>query len=165
LSTPDRGAALELLSREGLLLDERRWDEWLALYCDDAVFWAPTWRNESELCENPERELSLIYCSRKSALEDRIVRLHSGQSAASTPLPRTAHSISNVVCDVQTETEIEFSASWTTHVFFPHRQNQHVFFGRSRHCLRAVGDEWKIARKTVVLVNDYIPSMLDLYFF
>lgn len=158
------GAGRDLLCREGLLLDERRWEDWLALYTDDAVFWAPTWRNESELCEHPESELSLIYCAKKSVLADRIARLQSGQSAASTPLPRTSHAITNIVLNRGDEREAHYAASWTTHVFFPVRQTQQVFFGRCEHRLRAVDGVWRIAFKKVVLVDDYIPAMLDFYF-
>jgi len=33
-----------VIHREALYLDERRWDDWLALYHDDAEFWVPAWR-------------------------------------------------------------------------------------------------------------------------
>ena len=31
----------ELLYHEAALLDERRFDEWLALFTDDALYWVP----------------------------------------------------------------------------------------------------------------------------
>ena len=33
--------AADLLHREAWCLDNKRWEEWLALYADDAIFWAP----------------------------------------------------------------------------------------------------------------------------
>ena len=39
----------DLINRELKYLDQRRWDDWLNLYSDDAVFWAPSWSNEDTL--------------------------------------------------------------------------------------------------------------------
>ena len=40
---------VDLLSREALYIDMRRWEEWIDLYHEDAIFWAPAWRNDEEL--------------------------------------------------------------------------------------------------------------------
>ena len=34
--------ACGVVAREALLLDAQRWDDWLALYAEDARFWLPT---------------------------------------------------------------------------------------------------------------------------
>ena len=34
-------AVAELLYREAHLLDARKFSDWLELFCEDAVFWAP----------------------------------------------------------------------------------------------------------------------------
>ena len=39
-----RAEAENLLYREAALLDEGSWDDWLALFTEDAVFWMPAWR-------------------------------------------------------------------------------------------------------------------------
>ena len=65
------------------------WDDWLALYTEDAEFWVPTWRDEHQLTEDPARELSFIYLQGRALLAERVFRITSGRSAASTPLPRT----------------------------------------------------------------------------
>jgi len=83
-------AATALLHDEGLCLDERRWDDWLALYVEDAVYWVPAWKSENETTTDPARELSLIYYQGRGGLEDRIWRLKSGLSVAANPLRRTA---------------------------------------------------------------------------
>ena len=44
-------AAHELLFREALYLDTQRWDDWLALYDEDATFWMPAWTDEHRLSE------------------------------------------------------------------------------------------------------------------
>ena len=50
----------DILSREALYIDMRRWKEWIDLYHEDAIFWAPAWRNDEELTENVQREISLL---------------------------------------------------------------------------------------------------------
>ena len=49
LSVETIAAAQELLFREALCLDTRRWDDWLALYDEDATFWMPAWTDEHRL--------------------------------------------------------------------------------------------------------------------
>jgi len=89
--------AADLLYREALYLDERRWDDWLALYDEAAEFWVPAWKSEDQPTDDPSSEVSLVYAARRSELEDRVWRVRSGQSIASTPLPRTAHIVTNVL--------------------------------------------------------------------
>ena len=67
-------AAHDLLTREAVYLDERRWDEWLALYTEDCEYWVPTWVSEEELASDPQTELSHIYYANRRGLEDRIAR-------------------------------------------------------------------------------------------
>jgi len=41
--------AAALLYREALSLDRGEWDDWLALFTEDAVFWMPAWRDDVAL--------------------------------------------------------------------------------------------------------------------
>ena len=59
-------------------LDERRWDDWLGLYHEQAEFWVPAWRDEDEATEDPENEIALIYILSRVQLEERLSRLRSG---------------------------------------------------------------------------------------
>ena len=82
-------AGIDLLYREGMLLDERRWDEWLDLFAEDCEIWMPMWRTEEELNSDPHMELSHLYCPSRAGLEERIVRIRSRRSPAS--VPRSSH--------------------------------------------------------------------------
>ena len=44
----------------------------------------------------------------------------------------------------------------------PHRP-QHAFFGRYEHDLKRAGDGWRITRKKIILMNDFIPAMVDVF--
>ncbi len=150
--------AQALLAREAYLLDARRWEDWLAMYETKAVFWVPTWRDDGLPVEDPNREISFIYHSDRAALEDRVWRLESGRSAASTPILRTAHTVTAGLV----EGDI-VNASWTCHVYDPKQRKQHVFFGRYEMRYAAHGADWRIAQKKILLLNDYIPTMIDFY--
>lgn len=158
-------AGLALIHREARLLDTQAWDEWLALYADDCVYWVPAWDGEHRLTDNPDTEISLIYYEGRAGLEDRIWRIRSGKSVASTPMPRTVHVVGGVeLLDAKTLT-LELCASWTTHVYRVKRKEHQVHCGRYEYTLKRPDSdsEWKIGRKKVTLVNDTVPTMVDIY--
>ncbi len=157
-------AGTELLQREALYLDQRRWDEWLALYTPDCEYWMPAWKSEDELGQNPRTELSYFYYDNRTGLEDRVARVVSGRSAASTPMPRTTHMLSDIrLRDGPASGRMGLGASWLCQVYFPRLKDSRAFFGRVEHDLVLRVDNWLIARKKIVLQNDYIPTMLDFY--
>jgi benzoate/toluate 1,2-dioxygenase beta subunit/2,4,5-trichlorophenoxyacetic acid oxygenase 2 len=54
-------------------------------------------------------------------------------------------------------------SNWTTHVFDPRAQKQHLHFGTYEHVLKPSDGRLRIARKKIVIMNDRIPSVLDFY--
>ena len=53
------------------------------------VFIMPAWISNDELTTNPEEEVHLVFLANRAEMEDRIFRIKSGTSIASTP--RRAH--------------------------------------------------------------------------
>jgi 3-phenylpropionate/cinnamic acid dioxygenase small subunit len=157
-----RQLAVDLVAREARLLDERAWDDWLALYDDDALFWVPTWRDEDELTQDPQRELSFMHLQGRALLAERIARIRSGLSAASKPLPRTNHLVTGSLVDLQGDTATVRSA-WMTHVWLHKDAELVTYTGRYEHVLRWAGDGWRIRRKLIVLVNDRLASPVDVF--
>ncbi len=149
-----------LVAREGRLLDERRWDEWLALYAADCEFWVPSWHNDRPTSD-PQSELSLIYYNSRHGLEERVWRITSGLSAASRAIPRTSHLTGSVdLVEFDAERAV-LQASFVTHTWRPERS--HAFFGLYDYTLRRTPAGLLIARKRIVVMNDIIPNVLDLY--
>lgn len=161
--TLDVAAAADILHREALALDERRWDDWLALYLPDAVYWVPAWKSEAEQTNDPDTEISLIYYETRDGLKDRVWRLRSGQSVASTPLRRTAHLIGNVLIAEAAAGDVVVKSSGVVHCYDPKRRTSHALFSLYEHRLRSTADGWRIAGKTVRLQNDNIPAVVDVY--
>ncbi|HEY6721688.1 MAG TPA: aromatic-ring-hydroxylating dioxygenase subunit beta [Burkholderiales bacterium] len=159
-------AGIELVHREAMYLDEQRWDEWLALYSEDCEYWMPAWKADGTPTANPQAELSHIYYANRAGLEDRIVRIRSGKSPASTPMPRTAHILGTVLpigAPAAERLRLRLRSTWASHVYFPRSHESHAFFGRTEHELVLREGHWRIARKKILLQNDYIPTMLDIY--
>ncbi|HKD21690.1 MAG TPA: aromatic-ring-hydroxylating dioxygenase subunit beta [Rhizomicrobium sp.] len=161
--TLTRGDAEELLYREALLLDRGAWDEWLALYCTDAVFWAPAWRDETTPTSDPDMELSLVYYQSRKNLEERVWRARSGLSVASAPRPRAVHAVTNVLVERANDAEPHVVASFSVHLYDVRNERTHVYFGRYEYRLRREGAAWMIAAKKIFLLNDVIPTVIDFY--
>src|SRR5262245_13207982 len=84
----------QFLFHEARLLDERRLQEWLALYADDAEYWVPyAWGQKS-----PRDHVSLFY-ETKSLLGMRVDRLERELSPLESPQARVNHYLSNVLVD------------------------------------------------------------------
>src|SRR5579862_8003577 len=64
-------------------MDESAYDEWLSLWTDDALYWVPCNRDDSD----PAREISAVYDDR-ARLQTRIDRLKSGVAFAQEPKSR-----------------------------------------------------------------------------
>ena len=162
MSADIQAVAQRVLFEEARALDEQRFDDWLALYAEDAVFWVPAWTDEGRPTQDPETELSLIHCTR-AQLAERVGRVEGGRSLASTPLPRTAHVISNVLAEDAGPGRILVRSLALTHAFNIKRRETSLAYALVEHELVGHGADWRIARKKIQLQNDYIATMMDFY--
>jgi 3-phenylpropionate/cinnamic acid dioxygenase small subunit len=80
-----------LLEREARLLDELRFDEWLALYAPECIYWVPASPERGD----PRREVAISFDDRRR-MEDRIFRLRTGYAWSQAPKSRTVRMITNV---------------------------------------------------------------------
>ncbi|EIF34582.1 benzoate 1,2-dioxygenase, small subunit [Burkholderia sp. Ch1-1] len=154
--------ALEaFLYREARLLDDEQWDDWLQCYHPDAVFWMPSWDDEDKLVTDPQTEISLIYYPNRQGLEDRVFRIKTERSSATIPDTRTSHNISNVELENKQDGVCTVRFNWHT---LSHRyKTNYSYFGMSRYVIDLSGDEPRILNKYVVLKNDYINQVIDIY--
>jgi benzoate/toluate 1,2-dioxygenase subunit beta len=149
------------LYKEARLLDDRDWDAWLELYAPDAEYWMPSWKEDDTLVTDPQSQISLIYYPNRGGLEDRIFRIRTERSSASMPEPRTSHNISNVEIVEQSTNECKLRFNWIT---LSHRyKTTDTFYGVSFYTLDISGAEPRITNKKVVLKNDYIHHVVDIY--
>ena len=150
------------LYREARFLDDKDWDAWLACYAPEAEFWMPSWDDDDKLVTDPQAEISLIYYPHRGGLEDRIFRIRTERSSAtSLPEPRTSHNIANVEIVSQSGSETQVRFNWVTFSF--RYKSVDTYFGTSFYTLDTAGHTPVITWKKVVLKNDYIHHVVDIY--
>jgi 3-phenylpropionate/cinnamic acid dioxygenase small subunit len=79
------------LYEEARLLDERRFDAWLARFADDLRYWVPA----GPASTDPERAVSFVYDDR-ARLQERIQRAESSAAHCEDPPTRTCRLVTNV---------------------------------------------------------------------
>ena len=157
-----QNAIEQFLYREARYLDDREFEKWLECYADDVVFWMPSWADDDRLTEDPHQEMSLIYYSNKGGLEDRVFRIRTERSSAtSLPEPRTSHNITNVEVIERRGDLVDIRFNWHT-MYFRYKTID-PYYGTSFYTIDFSGPAPLIRRKTVVLKNDYIHHVVDIY--
>src|ERR1700677_2284137 len=125
----DRLQVEQFIYHEARLMDENRYDEWLALWDDDALYWVPSNRDDID----PKREVSLIYDDRVR-LGTRILRLKSGLAHAQEPKSRMRRLVSNF--EIENGADGEVTANSNFLLAELRRGRQDIFAGRTIHRLR-----------------------------
>lgn len=134
------------LVAEARLLDERRWDDWLALFVEDGWYWVPLEEGQA----NPRDTVSLIYDDRR-LLETRIRRLAEAALHAQTPVSRTSRIVANPTVEAEDGDEVTIRAKFA--MVEARRDARRVFAGTSWHRLRRAGEGFRICWKRVDLVD------------
>jgi benzoate/toluate 1,2-dioxygenase beta subunit len=80
-----------LLEREARLLDQLRYEDWLAMLARECIYWVPSTPNAGD----PRREIAVMFDDRRR-LEDRVYRLRTGFAWSQAPASRTVRLITNV---------------------------------------------------------------------
>lgn len=151
------------LGREARMLDEKRWDDWLALYDSEAEYWLPAMGDDGRLTEDPKREVSLIYYESRAGLEDRVFRIRTGKSSASTPEVRTLHLFTLQDVEVLEGDLARARAAWSTSSF---RDDQVIVYrGWSEYLLESQGSggDWLIRKKKTVVMDPVADTLMDFY--
>jgi benzoate/toluate 1,2-dioxygenase subunit beta len=152
----------QFLYAEARALDDRDFETWLEFYAPSAEFWMPAWDDDDTLTTDPQREISLIWYGNRGGLEDRVFRIRTERSSAtSLPEPRTGHNITNVEILKQEGDTAEVRFNWFTLYFRYDTVN--TYFGTSFYTLDVSGPRPLITYKKVILKSDYIHHVVDIY--
>ncbi len=154
-------AAAALINREAMLLDRHRWEEWIDLYTEDAVYWVPSWASEEETTTDPETQLNLIYLRNRGGLEDRVFRIESRDSYASVPLDRTVHIVGNILVERAEGETVEASANCLVHTYG--KKGASTRGSLYDFIFRRDNGALKIARKKITFIDDRLEGPIDIY--
>jgi len=132
---------------EARLVDEHRYQEWLALWQESAtLYWVPC--NDDDI--DPSRHVSIIYDDH-DRLVQRVERLLSGSVLAQQPLPKMRRVISNIEIQTAANGELEVASNFILATARAGRQE--LWAGRTIHRLRVSGGALTIIAKKVLLNN------------
>ena len=158
----------DFLYHEVELLDERRYEDWLALLADDVRYWMPMRRNVKfgEL----EREFTRAgqdinwFDEGKDTLTRRVQQILTGVHWAEEPLSRVCHMVSNVQILQASAEEVTVSSRFL--VYRNRLETETDFFvGKRQDVLRKVNGQWKIARRQIILdQNVLLAKNLTVFF-
>ena len=151
---PDLRAVEQFLFREALLLDEQRWQDWLALYTEDCFYWVPSVMGQKD----PVDTVSL-FAENRMMMEMRVIRV-THPNAFSQEFPtRMSHVVGGVMLDPANgadggiEHRADIVVRSSQHILEYRKEDQRMFGGLVRHWLRRDGDSFKIALKRIDLIN------------
>ena len=136
----------QFLLHEARLLDDGKFDDWLALFTAEAWYWVPSEPDQAD----PVETVSLIYDDRR-LLETRVRRLSSPRMYSQEPRSRTSRMIGNVTVE---ETGKGFATVRSKFMMIEYRrEQQRLFGGTALHRLVQADGRVMIAWKRVDLVN------------
>lgn len=143
------------LFHEARLLDEQRFEEWLALFAADGFYWIPANAEQSD----PLHHISIVY-EDVSVLRLRIARLRHPRAYATTPFPRTAHMVSNIMVSPAADADGELIAHSTCMVAEYRDGDRLQRAGLVQHRLRRTDNGLRIVLKRIDLIDAASPPGL-----
>src|SRR5580698_8354590 len=142
----DQDRCEQFLLHEARLLDDGKFDAWLALFTAEAWYWVPSEPDQADAVET----VSLIYDDRR-LLETRVRRLASPRMYSQEPRSRTSRIVTNVTIEEAERTACTVRSKFVMIEF--RRDGQRIFGGTTLHRLVQTGGGLRIAWKRVDLVN------------
>src|SRR5712691_6984704 len=163
----------DFLYHEAELLDERRYEDWLALLADEVRYWMPMRRNVKfgEL----EREFTRAgqdinwFDEGKDTLTRRVQQILTGVHWAEEPLSRLCHMVSNVQL-LHVQPSVVAPAEVTVKCRFLIYRNRvetetDLLVGKREDVLRRVNGQWQIRQRKIVLDQNVLLAKNLTFFF
>jgi 3-phenylpropionate/cinnamic acid dioxygenase small subunit len=163
----------DFLYREADLLDERRYEDWLALLADDIRYWMPMRRNVK--VGEQEREFTRAdhdinwFDEGKDTLERRVRQIMTGIHWAEEPVSRISHLISNVqLLEIRPSpaAPAEILAKCRFLIYRNRVETETDFLvGKREDLLRRADAGWHIARRKIILDQNVLMAKNLTFFF
>jgi benzoate/toluate 1,2-dioxygenase beta subunit len=136
----------QFLLHEARLLDDGKFDDWLALFAADGWYWVPSEPDQ----DNPHDTVSLIYDDRR-LLETRVRRLASPRIYSQEPRSRTSRIVTNASIEESGNRACTVRSKFVMVEY--RRESQRLFAGTALHRLLQTEGGIRIAWKRVDLIN------------
>ena len=163
----------EFLYTEADLLDERRYEEWLALVAEDVRYWMPMRRNVK--VGEAEREFTRAgqdinwFDEGKDTLTRRVKQILTGMHWAEEPVSRISHMVSNVRL-IEVNPSLAEPQEVSVRCRFLIYRNRvetetDILVGKREDLLRRATNGWQIARRKIVLDQNVLLTKNLTFFF
>ena len=148
MSAPNAAALAALVYREARLIDEQRWEEWLALFAPDGRYWMPL-----EYGQTDRRLTASLMDEDLFLLRVRVERLHGNRTYSQKPKSRCHHVLQAPQIDAY-EPQANRYVLWTAMHYVETRQDQQDLYAAwATHELAVIEGALRIRLKRVDLVN------------
>jgi 3-phenylpropionate/cinnamic acid dioxygenase small subunit len=163
----------EFFYQEAELLDERRYEEWLALLADDVRYWMPMRRNvrfgELER-EFTRKGLDINWFDEgKETLTQRVQQILTGVHWAEEPLSRLCHMISNIqllYVSPSALAPVEIAVKCRFLIYRNRVETEtDILVGKREDVLRRVDGQWKIIQRKIILDQNVLLAKNLTFFF
>jgi 3-phenylpropionate/cinnamic acid dioxygenase small subunit len=163
----------DFLYHEAELLDERRYEDWLALVTDDVRYWMPMRRNVK--VGEQQREFTRAdhdinwFDEGKETLDRRVKQIMTGIHWAEEPVSRISHMITNVQL-IEVRPSFDEPGEVATKCRFLIYRNRvetetDILVGKREDLLRRVGNGWQLARRKIILDQNVLLTKNLTFFF
>ena len=147
-AVPTDQELIDFVVREARLIDQQRFDEWLALYADDGYYWMPLEWNQTD----PRLTCSLMY-EDKLLLSIRVERLKGIRTFSQKPKSRCHHVLQTPQVDSRDEANNSY-VTWTPmHYIETRLDDQTLYAVWATHHLTVEDGRLRIKLKRVDLIN------------
>jgi len=153
----------QFLYREVRLLSERRYEEWLDLFSDDARYWMPARETINGQPDALYGEGEMAYFDDdKEFLAARIERSRSSLAHAEQPPSRLRYFVSNVEVEELGGGDINVRCNLL--VYQSRLERTEVsYVGRREDRFSEAGQSWRIASRKIILDQTLIPRTLSIF--
>lgn len=140
-----REEVASFLTHEAQLLDEQRWDDWLALLTEDFRYWMPVDKRQ----KNPKEGVAHIHDDHPM-MSARLHRLANPRAFASEPPPSTVRLVGSISAE-----EGEMVTARSSLILLEYRErgtfetDTRTFGAHQTHTLLRISDGFKVAMKRV----------------
>ena len=146
--TPTAADLIAFVLHEARLIDEQRFDEWLALFAEDARYWMPLEPDQTD----PVLHNSLLY-EDLLLLRLRVERLKNAKTYSQKPKSRCHHLLQIPLIESCAAAGNRYE-TWTPFHYVETRMDEQTLFaGWARHTLAVQNGALRIRLKRVDLVN------------
>ena len=146
--TLSRDDVIDFLYAEARMLDEGRFDDWLALWLEDGHYWMPLdWQQD-----DPHLVTSLLY-EDFFMLKLRVERLNGARTFSQKPKSRCHHVIQRPFIDNHDAENGAWVTNTNLHYVETRLDEQFLLALTARHDLKEVDGTLRIANKRVDILN------------